>query len=633
MLKQRSLEELMDIDITTVAKRSQSWFEAPAAVHVISSDDIKRSGASSIPEALRLAHNLQVAQRGSHAWAITGRGFNTELANKLLVMIDGRTIYTPLFSGVFWDRQDYLIEDIDRIEVISGPGGTLWGANAVNGVINIITRNAEDAQGLYAEAGGGSMLKGFGGVRYGGEIADGAHYRIYGKYFDRGSQVFPDGKSASDSWHMGQGGFRVDGRTSEQSTLTLQGDFYVNRGGLTTGGEAKVIGGNALGRWSHEFSGESDATLQLYYDRTHLFNPVPPFVINSVEFAPAGTLIDDLHTYDFDFQYRFQLGENNHVVWGVGYRFTHDVVQSSPFVGFLPATLNQHLFSGFIQSEIALSKDLFFTIGTKLEHNGYTGWELEPSSRVKWDIADRNLLWAAISRAVRTPSRIDRDVTEPTPPYFVFPPDLPLLVGGTNFKSETVIAYELGYRSQIAPDFATSVSVFYNSYDDLRSTSLTAVYVFPLYFENNLEGETYGVELNTTYNVFDWWRLHAGYSLLKEDIRTKPGTTDFNNAMNETADPEHQFTLRSSMDLPHDMGLETTARWIDILRNYNGQTAGTVPSYWEVDLCVRWQVTTTLRFSVVGQNLIHDQHPEYGFPNPTRVEIQRSVYGKLSYTL
>src|SRR5882762_8979744 len=384
-LKQLNVEDLMNIEVTSVARRPEKLIEAAAAIQVITQEQIRRSGATSIPEALRLADNLEVAQKNTHDWAISARGFNTALANKLLVLMDGRTVYTPLFSGVFWDVQDYLMEDIDRIEVISGPGGTLWGANAVNGVINITTKNAKDTQGLYVESGGGNMLQDFAGARYGGTLASNVYFRVYGKYFDRGDEALPNGHDASDSWRMGQGGFRMDAEASGENNFTVQGDFYAGDENLQTGGAAKVAGGNILGRWSHTISDSSDLSLQLYYYRTHLADPIPAVALGSTVIAPAGTLTDDLDTYDLDFQHRFSLGERNRVVWGFGYRFTRDRDKNAQVLAFLPPLLDQNLFSGFVQDEIRLCRNVYFTAGTKLEHNDYTGIEVEPSGRLQWN--------------------------------------------------------------------------------------------------------------------------------------------------------------------------------------------------------------------------------------------------------
>ncbi|HTX22481.1 MAG TPA: TonB-dependent receptor [Candidatus Aquilonibacter sp.] len=630
-LKKLSLAQLMNLDVTSVSKEPEPYSQAPAAIDVITGDEIRRSGASSIPEALRLADNLEVAQKNSHDWAISARGFNTDLANKLLVLIDGRSVYTPLYSGVFWDVQDYLLEDIDRIEVISGPGGTLWGANAVNGVINITTKSAKDTQGLYTEAGGGSWLQDFVGARYGGTLASNVYYRVYGKYFDRGDEVFANGDDASDSWNMGQGGFRMDAEPSLENTFTLQGDIYTGRENITTGGNAGASGGNVLGRWSHIFSEDSDMQLQMYYDRTHLSDPVAAYVIGTLTLAPAGTLTDDLDTYDLDFQHHFHLGQRNNIVWGLGYRFTHEVDDNAPALAFLPPTLDQNLFSGFVQDEIMLWENLHFTVGTKLEHNDYTGFEVEPSARLQWDVTPKQMIWAAVSRAVRTPSRIDRDFYEPAPSA-----PLVILQGGSDFESETLIAYELGYRAQLGSKIDASVSTFYNDYNDIRSTTTNSVpdafnLPFPYYFQNNLEGDTYGAEVGATYQALDWWRLHGSYDLLKEHLYVKPGQDDINDALNETADPQQQFQIRSSMDLPQNTELDAALRWVDTLHVNNGATVGTVPSYFELNVRLAWRPIKNLELSVVGENLLHDHHPEYGFPSPTREEIARSVYGKVSW--
>lgn len=616
-MKQLSLDELMNIEVTSVSRQPESYEEAPASISVITQDQIRRSGASSIPEALRLADNLEVAQKNTHDWAISARGFNTDLGNKLLVMIDGRVVYSPLFSGVFWNAQDYLMEDIDHIEVISGPGGTLWGANAVNGVINITTKSAKDTQGFYVEGGGGSELRDFGGFRYGGKLAPDVYFRVYGKYFDRGDEVVADGSPASDAWQMGQGGFRIDGKASPDDNFTLQGDIYGSELDIQSGGQAEASGGNVVSRWSHSFSDESDMTLQFYYDRTQLRDPL---TLNGV----TQVLSDDLDTYDVDFQHRFRLDQRNHIVWGLGYRFTHDMVGETRNLGFFPPVLNQSLFSGFIQDEINIVQDLNFTIGSKLEHNDYTGFEVEPSARLQWNFAEKQTLWAAVSRAVRTPSRIDRDLAEPVAPVTI-------LAGSPTFISETVIAYELGYRARFGENVSTSATVFYNDYDNLRSTSITPGTLIPLYFQNNLAGYTYGLELSANYQVLSWWRLHAGYDLLEEHLRVKPGQFDYNKGLNETADPKHQFSVRSSMNLPYNVQFDAGLRFVDTLHNNQGPTVGTVPAYFELDMRLSWHPTDRLEFSVVGQNLLHDHHAEYGFPGPDREEIVRSVYGKVAW--
>ena len=631
--KKMSLEELMNQEVTSVAKQPESYREAPAAIQVVTGEEIRRSGASSIPEALRLADNLDVAQISSAGWAISARGFNGAVGDKLLVLMDGRSVYTPLFSGVLWNMQDYLLEDIDRIEVISGPGGTLWGANAVNGVINITSKSAKDTQGLYVEAGGGSWLRDFTGARYGGTLASNIYYRVYGKYFDRGPEVYADGTSARDSWNQGRGGFRIDDEASAQNLFTLQGDIFGGDSHATPGGESTgnanaegtSSGGNILGRWKHSFAEDSDMSLQMYYDRTHL---AAPFQSSAAFGVPAGSLYEDLETADLDFQDRFPLGTWNRIIWGLGYRFTHDVVQDAPVVAFVPNDLDHDLYNGFVQDEIKLRENVFLTLGSKLEHNDYTGFEYEPSGRIQWNVTGKQMIWGAVSRAIRTPSRYDRDLFEPSPGYGTF-----LGTSNSAFESETVIAYEAGYRAQFGRHVSGSLSAFYNDYNNLRSLNLTGGTSLPLLFENNLEGDTYGFELSADYQIFDWWRLHAGYDFLKEDIRVKSGQTDLSHGLAETADPQNQVFLRSSMDLPWRTELDANFRWIDTVHNANlGATMpATIPAYAEVDVRLGWHATKNLEISVVGQNLLQPQHPESGVPGPAQEQIVRGVFGKVTY--
>jgi iron complex outermembrane recepter protein len=635
-LKQMSLQDLMNIEVTSVSLRPEKISQSPSAIQVITGDEIQRSGASNLPEALRLADNLEVDQKGSHQWGVSARGFNTDFSNKLLVMIDGRTVYTPLFSGVFWDQQDYLLEDIDRIEVVSGPGGTLWGANAVNGVINIITKSAENTQGLYLEGGGGTQLQDFTGLRYGGTIGSNIFYRAYGKYFSEGDEALTNGNDASDSWKFGQGGFRIDANASPADALTLQGDYYNGSENDPTGNMAGTNGGNILGHFSHTFSEKSDISLQLYYDRTHWYDPTPARfggANNSTLLAPAGVFKDDLDTYDASMHYRLQLGDRNRIVWGLGYRFTRDQNVNSPFVAFEPTPLDQKLYSGFLQDELSILDNLILTAGSKLEHNDYTGYEVEPSARLQWNFIPDQMLWAAVSRAVRTPSRVDRDEQIPLPAFA--PLGIPYLqVDTSTFVSETVIAYEIGYRAQLNPMVTTSLSTFYNDYNDLRSTSETPLKVFPFFFQNNLTGQTYGAELTIDLQMLQWWQLHAGYDFLKELIHVKPGQIDLSNALNETADPENQASLRSSMNLPQNIEFDLNFRWVDKLPTNNNGVVEYVPSYAELDARLGWRPIDKLEISIVGQNLLHDRHLEYFVspPSPTE-EIRRSAYAKISLWL
>jgi iron complex outermembrane receptor protein len=644
-LKQMSVDELMNVEVTSVAKQPQKLLRAAASIQVITAEDIRRSGATTLPEALRLADNLQVAQINAHDWAISARGFNANLANKLLVLIDGRVVYTPLYGGVLWNVQDYLLNDIERIEVISGPGGTLWGANAVNGVINIVTKAAQDTQGAYVSGGGGNELREQEDVRYGTQLSPDVYVRAYGKYTDHDSEVTSSGTNADDSWHMARGGFRMDAQSTAQDRFTLQGDLYNGTEDAGPAGEAGMSGANILGRWTHAMSDAASISVQLYYDHAYLSQPFaasPPAAYYTG--FPAASLTDTLDTYDLNFQHHFAWGARHNLTWGFEYRATHEADSDLSVVRFLPPVLDQSLYSGFLQDEIMLAPSVYLTVGSKLEHNDYTGYEAEPSGRLQWNVDSKQLLWTAISRAVRTPSRYDHDLVVPSglvdaPPPYQFPSAY--LRGNPDFASETLLAYEAGYRAVLGPNLALSLSTFYNDYKNLRSTTptpTTALYVFPypIYFQNNLEGDTYGLELSASYQMLDWWRLHAGYNLLRENIHVKPGEIDATGATNETADPQQQVALRSSMELAGNLKLDAALRWVDILHINNGPTGGPVvgivPSYFEVDSRLAWSISKRLELAVVGQNLLHAYHVEYGYPSPTREQIERSVFGKLIWS-
>ena len=602
-LKKLSLDELQAIEVTSVSKRPEKLSETASAIQVITADDIRRSGASSLPEALRLASNLQVAQVDSRQWAISARGFNNTSANKLLVLIDGRAVYTPLYAGVFWDVQDTLLEDIDRIEVISGPGATLWGANAVNGVINIITKTANDSQGLLVMGGGGSELQGVGGMRYGGTLGAHAQFRAYGKYFNRDSGAQPDGHQATNAWNMGQEGFRLDWDASRANRLSVQGDVYDGRIAQLGTNHIAASGGNVLARWSHTFSKDSDLSLQMYYDRTHRDVPA--------------SFAEILDTYDAEFQHRFHPTGRHDVVWGLGYRVGNDDVSNSAALAFLPPQVTRRWFNGFVQDEVPMWSDrLRLTFGTKIEHNDYTGVELEPGSRLAWTLPRRQLLWGAVSRAVRTPSRIDREFFAPGKAPF-------LLIGGPNFVSETLVAYEVGYRSQPHERLSLTVATFYNNYDHIRSVEqVNPPAPLPIVLANGQAGTSYGAELTADYRVTDWWRLQSGYTGLHLDLRPKPGSTDKTFGSGESQTPKHQEFLRQSLDLPAHIQVDVGLRYV-------GQIVKqTVPAYGELEARLAWQARPALECSLVGQNLLHARHAEFGAP-AARKEAERGVYGKL----
>jgi iron complex outermembrane receptor protein len=593
-LKKLSLEQLLAIEVSSVSRRPERLSETASAIQVITGEDIRRSGATRLPEALRLATNLEVDQLDASQWAISARGFNSPLANKLLVLIDGRTVYSPLFAGVFWDAHDVLLEDIEQIEVISGPGATLWGANAVNGVINITTRSTKNTQGLVALGGGGTELHGLGGVRYGGPLGSEARFRVYGKYSDRDGTSLGTGQAVANDWSLGQGGLRLDWDASSADLITVQGDLYEDRSDLTAIDDAVTRGGNVLGRWSHRISERSDLRAQAYVDRVH--REVP------------GSYDDALNTYDVDFQHRILLGRRNDVVWGVGYRLVEDDLSSG---GLLFSTRRASLetVSAFAQDEIALRDRLRLTLGTKLEHNEYTDFEIQPSIRLAWTLTDRQTFWTAVSRAVRTPSRLDRDL---------------VILPGPNFHSEKLLAYELGYRARPLERLSLSVATFYHDYDDLRTVEPAPSPGLTLgVLANGQEGESYGVELAGRYRATDRWQLQLGLTELRVDIRPKAGSANRTFGASEAADSRHRVSLRSSLDLPWALQLDAGYRYVSRITNPNLA----VPGYSELDLRLAWVPMPKLELSVIGQNLLHERHLEFGSA-ASQQAIERGVYAK-----
>ncbi|MBA3683689.1 MAG: TonB-dependent receptor [Planctomycetes bacterium] len=603
--KKLSLAELMEVDVivTSVSRRPEKLSGTASAIQVVTQEDIRRSGATRLPEALRQVSNLQIAQVDSRQWAISARGFNATSANKMLVMIDGRTIYTPLFAGVFWDKQDTFLPDVERIEVVSGPGATLWGANAVNGVISVVTKSARDTQGLYVEGGGGTELRAMGGARYGDRLAEDVHYRVYAKQLFRDDAATPAGDDRSDQMQMGQGGMRIDWDASPTSLVTLQGDIYHGDVEQPTLDDVTFRGGNVLGRWTQRLAEESSLSLQSYYDRTDRRIP--------------GSISSQVDTWDVDFQHHFPLGTRNDLVWGLGYRIFVDDIENAPTIALYPESVSRELFTGFIQDEIELSQDeLYLTLGTKVGHNDYSGYEVQPSARIAYRPARRHTIWAAVSRAVRSPSRVDRELFIPaTPPYTI--------AGGEGFDSEKMWAYELGYRVQPVDWLSLSLSLFYNDYDDLRSREQVAPPApTPTVLANGLHGYSYGAEFAGDARLLEWLRLRCGYTELRIDLRPDSDSTDTSDGSGESHDSEHTVYVRPSLELPWRMELDCTFRYISEIANQD------VPAYAELEARLGWMARRDLELSVVGQNLLHDRHSEFGVP-ATRAEIERGVYGKV----
>ncbi len=637
-----TLEELMNIEITSVSKKPEKLFDAASAVFVITEEDIRRSGVTTIPEALRMAPGVQVAHIDSNKWAITTRGLNSRFANKLLVLIDGRTVYTPLFSGVYWDVQDTLLEDIDRIEVIRGSGATLWGSNAVNGVINIITKQTKDTQGGLLTAGFGDEERGFGSVRYGSKLGDDFYFRVYAKFFNRDDAVFASGEGANDNWNAIRGGFRADWEVGNHDFLTIQGDIYDGVSAQTLNlpsqtrpfvqsveNDMDVAGGNIIVRWKHTLSNDSNMSLQLYFDRTER---------KQVKFR------NDLDIYDAEFKYKFKLGERHDIVCGLNYRFIEDDTRDSFTLSLDPESHGRHLFSTYVQDEIMLAKDrLSLTIGSKFEHNDFTGLEIQPSARMLWKPHENHSVWASFSRAVRTPSRNDNDarVNQSVSPLSPIPNSPTIFVsafGDNDFKSEILYSYELGYRVILFDKLSMDVAIYYNNYDRLRTLEPGGIFsepfpgpphfVAPFRLDNEMDGETYGVELAAEWQPVDWWGLKVSYTYLQVQMHLDKGSGDTVSEAFEEESPHNQVYARSSFDLPKDIALDLIPRYTDSLPSLD------VSSYVTLDARLSWKPLQNMELSVVGQNLFDNHRPEFRqrlFINSDPTDVERSVYGKIEW--
>ena len=597
-----SIEELSNIKITSVSRHAERLSDAPAAIFVITGEDIRRSGATRLSEALRLAPNLEVARTSASSYAISARGFNNTAANKLLVLIDGRIVYTPLFSGVFWDAQDVMLEDVERIEVISGPGASLWGANAVNGVINVITRRASDTQGAFAYGQAGSLDRGA-GARYGG-AEDNVSYRAYGRVFDVFNTSTANGATLSDGWSKGQAGFRADWGTTANG-FTLQGDGY--RGSLdqVTDQNAHISGANLLARWNRDLAGWGSLQVQANVDQTERDIP--------------GVFGEHLNIFDFEFQHGLNAIGGHRLTWGGGYRYGYDHVSNSAVLAFLPANQRMRWANVFAQDEIALQENLRLTLGAKFENNYYTGTEPLPSARLAWKLQPQRLVWGAVSRALRAPSRIDRDLFT----IVQLPAGLTPLNGGPDFVSEVVKVFEIGYRDQPLPQATYSISLFHNIYDKLRSVEPAPGGTVVL--GNKMEGTGDGLEAWGSYQAARSWRLSAGAFFLRQRLRLKPDSGDTLGVSAAGNDPAHQWLLRSSFDLPNRAELDIGVRRVGALPNPS------VPAYTAADVRYAWRLQRELELALVGQNLFASSHAEFGNA-ATRSEMARGAYVKLRWT-
>lgn len=614
--------------VSTVERQESTVGRTPAAIYVITNEMIRRSGARSIPDALRLAPGVQVAQIDANKWAISIRGNNQRFSNKLLVQIDGRSVYTPLFAGVFWDVQDVLMEDIDRIEVIRGPGASVWGSNAVNGVINILTKRSQDTTGIYAEAGAGNERE-FASARIGGDFEHGS-WRAYGKWFNRDGGR-SDAFTPADEWEVGRLGFRSDLELTDDDSFTVQGDYYDGNAGQQQAratptapffrvgpDNQQISGGNALARWTHRLDDDSDWSLQAYFDQ------------NSRTTDSQG-FREDRETVDVDFQSRFKMGEYHSVVWGMQYRNTRDEIDNAVGLEFLPDRRSINGYSIFVQDQMTLLDDLlYFTAGSKFSWNDLAPFQLQPTARLLYTPTNRRSVWASVSRAQRITSRASSDIYLTTFPGSVpVFPTFATVIGTPGLESETLTSFEVGTRAAPTDTFFWDIAAFYNDYNDLQGFRAGTPFVdptigqlrVPLYFNNGAVGESYGFELVSSWEASARWSLRSGYSLLFNNMDFLPGSLDTGGGV----DPRNQFFCHSSWDVGNDWQFDLITRYTDTL-------AGTdVPSYFELDARASWIPSDSVEFVIAGRNLLDHAHPEFEndeYAGVLTTEAQRELYGQ-----
>lgn len=641
-LAQLSLEELMNVEVTSVSRQESTVGQSPAAIFVITQEMIRRSGATVIPELFRMVPGMDVARADNNKWAVSIRGFNDRFGKNQLVQIDGRTLYNPIFSGIFWDTVDYPFEDIERIEVVRGPGASVWGANAVNGILNIITKHSKETQGGLVSGGAGNEERGFGTIRYGGKVSENASYRIYGKGFDRDKQ-FSAMDDPNDAWTGVNGGLRLDWQVMERDAVTLDAGYFNEAPGrndsramITAPFRFRNLededskGGHVLGRVRHVFDDDSSWELQLYWDRVNRDSSNDLFNWR-------------WDTFDVDFQHQFPVGTRQKFIYGLGYRLIDAYVgPSTRDNGFLLDNDLPHrqaqTMSIFAQDEIALIPDtLSLTLGSKLEHNDYTDFEIQPTSRLLWTPTKRQSVWASISRAVRTPTLLEDHIRiaslQSTPGVGNFPQ----AVGNADFKSETVVAYELGYRAQVTDDLSTDLAFFYNDYDRLRVlVPQTAKPPFlPVLAQNRMGAKTYGVEWASTWRATKLWQLYGAYTFLEQELK-RENNISFTAEAAEHQSPQSQVYLQSSWDLPHDVEFDLMGRYVSRLSGFNLSgiqgVENYIRAYFALDARLAWKPCKNWELEVVGQNLLDTSHPESGQSNQSPlVEIERSVYAKITY--
>ncbi len=618
-LDKASIEDLMNVEVTSVSRRDQALTKTGAAAFVIDQEAIRRSGATNIPDLLRMVPGVDVARIDANTWAISIRGSNYRYANKVLVLIDGRTVYTPGFSGVYWDQQDVPLEDIDRIEVIRGPGGTVWGANAVNGVINIITKSSRNTKGGLLRLGAGSEQREQGLIQYGGAVGASGQYRVFGSYSGVAGTGETPGAPPADGWHSIHTGFRSDWDLSHVDALTVQGDWLGTSEGQTIttlflnnlpnletfGDKVKVASGNVLGRWTHTFSNGSETSLQVYYDRFRRFDQA----------------LNVVSTGDADFQYHFHAGPKNDIVAGMGFRLTDESYTNGYEAAFGSGSRRDYLTSAFLQDQIALTNSVSLTVGSKLEHNSYTGVEYEPSAQLVWNMNDRNALWTSVARAIRQPSWYDTAVNLTVS---TFPTDgggfgAVQLLGQQVIRPERSLDYEGGYRTLLTKRLSLDLAAFTTWYANVQSVEPGTPYftlspapphlVVPSLFNSLAHGRTYGAELFANWDLTRRLRISPGYSFLRMNATFDPSILASNAALslgNSPGDsPQHQAQLRSALNLPHNLEWDASAGFVSAL------SIGPVPSYTRVDTRLGWRPGEKVEVSITGENLLTPRHFEF----------------------
>ena len=634
-----SLEDLMKIDVTSVSKKDQTLSRTGAAVFVIGAEDIRRSGAANIPDVLRMAPGVEVAQINSNQWAVSIRGFNAVYSNKVLVLIDGRSVYTSSFSGVYWDQVDTPLEDIERIEVIRGPGGTVWGANAVNGVINIITKSAADTKGGTVVAASGSREPGQGLLQFGGDAGSQGAYRIFGKYFDTYDSPLPGGHTAVDGWHTSHLGGRADWGFASGDSVSVQGDFFSGSGGATSqivsgyppagallNTRLENKSGDALAKWDHKLANGSQTTLQIYDSRD-------------------GRTEDGNHLseniLDVEYEHHLAAGTRHDIVWGLDYRFTREEID--PFASYgiqvNPPQRSDHLFAAFMQDEIQLSRSVFLTVGSKIEHNAYTGLELEPSLQLVWNTSDRQTVWASAGRSIREPDTLEHGMTFDlgTVPVPGFGNGVLVLSGNAHLQAERLTDYETGYRAQLNPRASIDLTGFLSFYHHLLTTETGDPYVslsqnepelvIPLHYENLAHACDYGMEVFGNWQVTPRWKLSPGITVLRMSLADDPGGNDATIVQTAGDSPRQQAEIRSRFKLLRNLDWDGSLKYVDSL-DCQG-----IPAYTRLDMRLGWRFGEKTEFSLSGENLTSGGHFEFidrsGLFTPSL--IARSVSGKLTW--